>query len=137
MASVPISAELSAFVADRIARYSGEATEPYHLWEAPLVIKFAALPLIRHWFETIGLRADGEFVRWSTDDLQHGYAGVRSVEDRCDWLSALVEGTRRYPELTELLPVRGHGTVNCQCVGKPQFAPGKFICPECCGLGWR
>ena len=133
---VAVPPELSAWIAARIANYAAEATEPYHHWEAPAVAEFAALPLIRHWEETIGLRADGEVVRWSTVDHQEPYPGVRPVEARYDWLSALVEGARRWPELQALLPVRPAGAAVCRCSGHPGFGPGKVICPECCGLGW-
>jgi hypothetical protein len=132
---VAVPSDLAAFIAARIAAYESEATEPYHRWESPSVAEFAALPLIRHWFETYGIRADGEIVRWSTDGPEP-YSGTKPVEERYDWLSALVEGSRRYPELKALLPVRGPSAVDCQCVGLPMFAPGKGICPECCGLGW-
>ncbi|WP_145236469.1 hypothetical protein [Urbifossiella limnaea] len=127
--------ELSAWIAARIASYPAEATEPYHHWEAAAVGEFAALPLIRHWFETFGLRADGEVVRWSTDG-DAPYPGTQPVEGRCDWLSALVEGARRWPELAALLPARPPAAVACRCVGHPAFEPGKFLCPECCGLRW-
>jgi len=136
VARVSMSPELCTFVAAPIAAYAVEATEPYHLSEAPKVTEFAALPLIRHWFETIGLRADGEIVQWSTIDNPDPYPGVRPVENRYDWLSALVEGAR-FPELNQLLPVRGSDAVDCWCVGHAGFAPGKALCPDCCGLGWK
>jgi hypothetical protein len=87
---------MSAWIAARIDRYSAEATEPYQQREAPIVADFAALPLIRHWFETFGLRADGEVVRWHTDGPDP-YPGIRPVDDRVDWLCALVQGARWYP----------------------------------------
>jgi hypothetical protein len=135
LARVILSPELSAFIAERIAHYAAEATERYHNLKAPQVAEFGALPLIRHWFETIGLRPDGEIVKWNTDGPET-YEGTCPVEDRYDWLSALVAGARRYPELQELLPQRWPGAVDCRCVGIPLFAPGKVLCPECCGLGW-
>jgi hypothetical protein len=135
MVQVVMSPELSAWVADRIARYGAEATEPYHVDEASSVAEFAALPLIRHWFETFGLRADGEVVRWSTDHPQP-YRGTRPVDDRYDWLCALVEGARRWPELQVLLPPRPGGAVDCECVVHSRLGPVWFLCPICCGLGW-
>ena len=135
MVRVAVSPEMSAWIAARIDRYSAEATEPYQQREAPIVADFAALPLIRHWFETFGLRADGEVVRWHTDGPDP-YPGIRPVDDRVDWLSAVVEGARRYPELRSLLPPREPGSVDCQCIGIPQFSSGQVICPECCDLGW-
>ena len=130
-----ISPELSAFVADRIANYTAEATEPYHHWEAPDVAAYAALPLVRHWFETIALTPDGEIVKWSTDDPP-AFTGALPVTERYHWLTARVDGARRYPELAPMLPVRPSGARTCRCVGQPLFAPGKMFCPECCALGW-
>jgi hypothetical protein len=132
---VTLSRALSAFVAARIANYRAEAAQPYHESEAPEVTEFAALPLIRHWFETIGIRADGEIVRWSTIDNLEPYPGVKPVEDRYYWLSALVDGARRYPELRELLPSRGPEAVECECTRRPELS-GRIICPRCYGLGW-
>ena len=132
---VVVPPELSALISARIANYATEATEPFHRWEAPAVAAYTALPLIRHWYETYGLRADGEVVRWHTDG-DHPYPGVRPVVERYDWLSALVEGARRYPELGALLPARPPGARDSVCVGHAAFAPGKVLCPECCGLRW-
>ena len=133
---VAVAPSLSAFIAARIAGYASEPTEPFHRAESPSVTEHRALPLIRHWFETYGIRADGEIVRWSTTDCPEPYLGTKPIEDRYDWLSALVEGSRRYPELKVLLPERSPEAVDCACVGRPHFAPGKAICPECCGLDW-
>ena len=132
---VAVLPQVSAWIAARIANYTAEATEPYHRWEAEAVAEFAAPPLIRHWSETFGLRADGEVVRWHTD-LNEPYPGVRPVEERYDWLSALVEGARRWPELRALLPARPPGARGCVCAGHSLFAPGKVLCTECCGLRW-
>ncbi len=134
---VRMSAELSEFVAARIANYRAEATKPYHEWEAPDVAEFAALPLFRHWYETIGICAKGEIVSWSTIDNPDPYAGVKPVEDRYLWLSALVNRAESYRERRELLPILGPRAVECRCAGYPNlYGLGKFICPECCNLGW-
>jgi hypothetical protein len=56
-----------------------------------------------------------------------------------DWkrvLLVLVWGSQRYPELRELLPVRGPDAVDCRCRNILLFAEGKVLCPECGGLGW-
>jgi hypothetical protein len=99
----------------------------------PYVAQFAALPLYLGWFETIAIRADGEIVSWSTEGE---YPGVRPVEDRYLWLSALVDGSRRYEPLRSLLPRRPAGAVDCRHLGHPMFEVGKVFCPVCCGLGW-
>lgn len=135
MARVAMPPELSAWVADRIVAFDREAPENI-LWLVPSVAEYAALPLAVGWWDTTALRADGEIVSWSTDDEYSGYSGVRSVEDRYHWLSALVNGCRRYEQLKALLPVRPDSAVDCLHASHPIFAEGKVFCPECCGLGW-
>lgn len=80
------------------------------------------------------LRANGEVVVVGEDfdlpDLETIYVEPAKV------LGVLVWGTERYPELRQLLPVRGPGTVDCRCRTIPVFAEGKVICWECGGLGW-
>ena len=132
MARAAVTEELSAWIAARIAAFPSEAAEQLR-WQLPYVAEVVALPLYLGWWETIGIRADGEIVRWSTEGE---YSGVRAVEERHWWLSALVVGSRRYPELRSLLPVRPAGAVDCQHLAHPLFADGKVICPECYGLGW-
>jgi hypothetical protein len=129
---VAMSPELSAWIAARIAAFPSEAAEQLQ-WEESYVAEAAALPLYLGWTETIGLRADGEIVRWSTEGE---YPGVQPVEDRYLWLSALVVGCQRYPQLRVLLPSRPAGAVDCRHLSHPLFAEGKVLCPECCGLGW-
>jgi hypothetical protein len=132
MARVPISSQDSLYIAGRIAAFSAEAPETWQ-WLLPYVTEFAALPLYAGWLETIGLRADGEVVRWSTEG---DYAGALPVEDSSWVLIGLVEGTRRYPELRSLLPRRGAKDPDCPCQRHALFVSGKIICSECCGLGW-
>jgi len=129
---VAVSSELSTFIAARVAGYPAEAPERLQ-WASPFVAEFAALPLYLGWTETIGIRPDGDLVRWSTEG---DYAGVRPVEDRMWLLPALVDGARRYPELAILLPERPPGAVDCQCRNHPLLAPGQVLCGECGGVGW-
>jgi hypothetical protein len=132
---VTVTPELSAFISARIASYAAEASEPYHRKEAQEVAAVAALPLIRHWFETFGLRSNGEVVRWHTDG-DDPYSELRPVADRYDWLTALVEGARRYPELAVLLPCRTPDARDCECAALAMSADFKALCPKCCGLRW-
>ncbi len=129
---VEVTPELSAFIAARIAGFPAEAPERLR-WEAPFVAEFDALPLYVGWVETVGVRPDGEVVRWSTEG---DYAGVRAVEDRVWVLSALVDGSRRYPELAALIPERPPDAADCPCRGQPVFASGVVLCGECGGVGW-
>jgi hypothetical protein len=127
-----VSPEQSAWIAARVAAFPAEAPEQLR-WQAPYVAEFGALPLYLGWFETIGIRADGEIVSWSTEG---DYPGARPVEDRYEWLTALVDGARRYEALRALLPARPADAVDCRHLAHPLFSEGKVFCPECCGLGW-
>lgn len=132
MTWIPVTAEITARIASRIAAFPIEAPEKLR-WLSPYATRFAALPLYPGWTETIGIRPDGELVRWSTEG---DFAGTRPVEDRSWVLTALVAGSDRYPELRPLLPVRGADAVDCPCRAIPWCVSGKVGCAECGGLGW-
>jgi hypothetical protein len=132
MARFPWEVDVAAYIAARIAAYPTEC-DPHLAWLAPYVAEFAALPCYVGWFETIALRVDREFIRWSTEG---DYSGARPVDDRRVQLSSLVEGAQRYPGLRVLLPVRGPLDADCWCLQHPDVGSGKRICPTCCGLGW-
>jgi hypothetical protein len=128
---VEVSPELSAFIAARVAGFASEAPERRR-WASPFVADFGALPLYLGWTETIGIRPDGEIVRWSTEGE---YTGIQLVEDSRLVLSALVTGAEKYPKLRALLPDRPPGAVDCPCRNEPRFAPGKILCGSCGGVG--
>ena len=132
MTRVSVSAELIARISARIAEYPADAPEELR-WLAPYVTQYDALPLYPGWTETIGIRPDGELVRWSTEG---DFDGTRPVEDWSWALAALVAGADGYPELRPFLPVRGPGAVDCPCRAIPLCVSGKVICGECGGLGW-
>src|SRR5579875_317597 len=98
MPRLPMSADLSDWVAARAAAFPSKAPRPIR-WLAPYVAENGALPLHVGWFETIAIRPDGEIVRWSTEG---DYVGSLPVEDRYVWLSALVDGSRRHEALSVL-----------------------------------
>jgi len=132
VARITVSPEVSAFIAARIAGYPSEAPERLR-WESPFVAKFAALPLYLGWTETIGIRTNGEVVRWSTEVE---YPDARPVEEAMWVLSALVVGAERYPKLRTLLPARPPDAVDCPCRNHPLLASGKVLCGHCGGVGW-
>jgi hypothetical protein len=132
MTNVVANGETATFIASRIARFASEANEK-QLWLAPYVAEFNALPLFVGWTETIGIRAEGEIITWSTEQE---FLGVRAVEDQTWVLTALVAGSKQYPELQQLLPQRGTDAVDCGCRDVPPIASGEFICGTCGGLGW-
>ncbi len=127
-----VSPEFSAWLAERVTAFPNKAPEQLR-WLAEHVAAVVALPLYVGWFETVGLRPDGEVVSWS---LEGDYPGTKPVEDRYVWLSSLVDAAKRYPELRELLPARSPGARDCQHLAHPLYAEGKVFCPECCALGW-
>src|SRR4051812_31920656 len=100
MMRIPLPAELSRVVAERIAGFPAEAPEALR-WLVPHVLTYEALPLHLGWTETIALRADGEVIRWSTEGE---YLGPTPVGDGITALQALVDGVARYPELRAVLP---------------------------------
>lgn len=132
MTRVSVSTELATWIAARIANYPAEAPENLR-WHSPHVARHGALPLYAGWTETIGIRADGELVRWSTEGE---FDGTRAVEERSWVLTALVAGAGRYAELRPLLPVRGPDAVDCPCRAIPLCVSGQVGCGECGGLGW-
>jgi hypothetical protein len=72
MARVVVTDVDSRYIAERVAAFSEEAPETLR-WHSCYIEQFSALPLYVGWTETIGLRADGELVRWSTEG---DYAGL-------------------------------------------------------------
>jgi hypothetical protein len=132
MAHVQMPEGVAAFITDRVRQFAVEAPAQVR-WLAPFVAEFGALPVYLGWIETIGIRPDGEVIRWSTEGE---YPGARPVEDRTWLMTGLVEGSRRYAELLPLVPVRVPDADDCQCRGHPLFAAGRVICGTCGGLGW-
>jgi hypothetical protein len=56
-----VSPELSPWIKERVDAYSCESPEQLR-WLAVYAVEAGALPLYAGWFETIGLRPDGEIV---------------------------------------------------------------------------
>src|SRR5262245_53093459 len=79
-----------------------------------LAVRLGALPIGGSMWADYYLRPNGQVVIVG-EDLDH--PEVDSVYS--DWsrvLPVLVWGARRYPELKQLLPVRGLGAVDCRCL---------------------
>jgi hypothetical protein len=137
MVRLAVTPEQAAWIAARVAAFPTEAPPGQIWWDGQYVAQFGALPLGVGWWETIGIRADGEIVSWCTDDSGPAgdYPGVRPVKGP-EWLKALVVGARQYEELRDLLPPRPTDAVDCQHLDHPMFTEGKVLCPRCFGLGW-
>jgi hypothetical protein len=131
--SVMNSAELSAYITERVAAFAQEAHERLR-WLVPCVRQFAALPLYVGWVEVIAVRPDGALVRWSTEG---DYQGTRAVSDATVARAALVEGTKRYPPLRDLIPTRPAAARTCpDCGGAGALAALPNVSCACGGVGW-
>ncbi len=117
-------------VAGLIEKLTPEQLDPSRTHSARL----HALPIGGSMWADYYLRSNGEVVIVG-EDFRH--PEVDSVYS--DWkrvLPVLAWGSERYPELRELLPVRGEHAVDCRCRTIPFLAERKVMCPECSGLGW-
>jgi len=143
---VRMSPFLSALVTALVARYP-EVSDPRLFWLTPYVEKFAILPLLTDWTETIGLLPDGSIRNFCTDPESHaggGYAGLRKLDEGqrredagWNFLLAVVRGAHAYPDLQAIVPVRPGYMKTCPvCLGgglHPQEA-GRLC--QCNGIGW-
>jgi hypothetical protein len=78
-----------------------------------------------------GLRPDGTF--WMFD--QEFEVELEPLPANCE-TQALSWGSRRYPWLSELLPLRGPQHQDCtSCAGSGMLS-ATWMCPRCDGLGW-
>jgi len=133
MTLVPVTAETSDYISRCVRAFCDEAPDKLH-WQTQYVAEFSALPLYIGWTETIGIRADGEIVRWSTEGE---YIGVRPVEDPIWVRAGLVEGSKRYPGLQALIPARPPDARTCPVCSGAGYPPGwPHIGCSCGGVGW-
>lgn len=93
-----------------------------------------ALPVFGSMWADYYLRPTGEIVIVGEDFDHPDVDSIYSEWERV--LPVLVSASRRYPQLRELLPVRGPRDIDCPCRMVPIFAESKVICLECKGLGW-
>lgn len=112
--------------------------KPNEIWDKGTLLEAAregALPICWSLWALMCLRPNGEVVVIG-DDLDHPELAVV----HSDWkhlVSALVLGSKRYPQLRELIPIRGPDAVDCSaCDDIPRELKGTFRCLECSGLGW-
>ena len=103
-------------VSQLIARLRAEELDPVRTHAARL----KALPIGGSMWADYYLRPNGTVVVVGEDfdqpDVDSEYSDWKRV------LPVLVWGSKRYPELRELLPVRGPGAVDCPCQAIPLFA---------------
>jgi hypothetical protein len=131
---IQLDPSIAAYVAERIENYPNEAPHtPAGAAQCDFVRAYGALPLYVGWTESLGLRPDGELVRWSTDGE---YEGVKPIESPVDCALAFLFGAERYAPLRMLTPPRPTEATECAtCEGEGIIGAREFIC-ECGGLGW-
>jgi hypothetical protein len=121
--------------------------------------ELGALPLVDTWGARYAIDPAGRV--WCIFWAEEGTVPRRPevVTDARSWVWALCEGTRKYPELQQLLPTRPFGVPDCpDCNGVGIWSefqqlgahpPGKLsgslrrlaegdpvLCSRCGGLGW-
>ena len=97
------------------------------------------LPLWTDWVGCIALRPTGQLVFFAWDDPEK-VEPVRAADDHDRRMvhAARAEGSRRFPGISGLAPVRDAGARVCpSCGGSGKLAagPDNVVC-ECGGLGW-
>ena len=105
-----------------------------------IVAKFRVLPLMYDWSGAWAIRPGGEIVTFDYDppynlEIEHDLR-IRNI--------ALFEGSKKYPELEELVPIRSPDSIKCpHCKGTgivQEFAEHEFLSQHivcyCGGLGW-
>lgn len=130
-----LTQEQSTHIEHLIDSFQGEAPET-HQWLSPFVLRYKALPMYLGWFETTGLLANGQVVKWSTEQE---YEGVKPVDDLILFRASLMEAVNRYAGCEFLIPERPENAIDCDiCEGTgtiqhPEMS--KVIC-QCGGVGW-
>ncbi|OJW21878.1 MAG: hypothetical protein BGO49_24080 [Planctomycetales bacterium 71-10] len=135
MEPVPITAELSQYVRDRIAAFAEEAPARVVTHAAEAVARYGALPVLFDWTATIALTPEGRFVMWSDEGE---FEGLRPVEERAWIRAALGDAAKRYPPLAALIPPRpadAPACPHCDGSGRIPGLPENVVC-LCAGLGW-
>jgi len=126
---VTLQPDMAAMVRALIERVlNGESGEAF----ANVARKHTALPLAEGWFAWALLTEQGDVLEAAED-------GAVSAATEPLRTMFLVAGSERYPELSELLPVRSPTCTDCaRCegTGRMKFGNGKIRCHECRSLGW-
>lgn len=137
MAQIDVSPTERAFIEERIRRFDVEAPEERR-WLSTYVSEHRALPLYLGLTETIGIRANGALISWSTEGE---WTGTRELDEDTWVNTALVRGAEQYRELRGLIPERPATAATCSdCggTGRPRGVPSDLrnISCACGGVGW-
>lgn len=105
-------------------------------WVRTNADRLNALPVGRGLWIFSFPRPNGEVVHVNSEPEYFEPKEDVTYRDRGHVIGALVEASRRYPELVNLLPTREPDAANCPCLAVPIMASGEVICTLCGGLGW-
>jgi hypothetical protein len=131
-----IRPELSQQIVARIKAYVDTTIEPFN--HQRIVDALGVLPLCCDWAGCHAIRPDGEIIVFLTDHPDEW----RIEDDPRLRNTAIYQGSLKYPELKELIPIRppdAQVCSNCQGTGTDpmalQLKSDHIIC-FCGGLGW-
>ena len=130
------SVELSKRINALIDSYCSQTSpEPVDLKR--LASQYRVLPVLIDWSGFFGLQQDGEILVVPTEE---GEEAKIEIDGRVRRI-AVYRGTKKYPELKELVPARPFDASDCYyCEGHGElnltgFEPDTIVC-YCGGLGW-
>ncbi|WP_224371702.1 hypothetical protein [Hyalangium versicolor] len=101
-----------------------------------IAIHYGALPLYADIGGCIALKPTGEWLFFHSNQRWNPPEEVEPLDANAWRAQALRVGSKKYPELAEMLPRRPDGARDCEpCSGRGHF--GSRDCAWCGGLGWR
>lgn len=129
-----VTPSLSAEIQRLIAGLVDDEGEPEYI--RIIATRTNALPLYRGWTEVVLLAPDGRVVVYDHELLD---APIERALDHAYLMAALVEGSRAFPLLASLVPVRPADALECDACGGsgklPEPISSRVIC-KCGGIGW-
>lgn len=128
-----IRRRIDEIIADSKSRFADPLGADFH----KIVATQNALPIFSDISGHIAIRPDGSFVFWRGDDTD-----FEDLSEPVFQTIALISGSKKYPELQELIPKRTDNAkpcLDCKETGKALVSghhSDVFICWKCLGLGW-
>jgi hypothetical protein len=133
--NLSLSVTQSTTIQSLIDDYPGSLPESFH-HHARYAKHYNALPLSIHWMEITAIDAKGDVFMWS-DEGQ--FDGLRPIQETKILHQSLVDGAKRHPELSFLIPARPMHAADCDCCGGTGVFPvpryEAVVC-KCGGVGW-
>ncbi len=140
-----ISPELSAKIETILQKYITKSEPDWADSQKTIDLRKIAselnvLPLYLDWSGAFGIRSNGEFFSFSYDQPYQ----IRTDYNQREINGILFKGSKKFPELQELMPIRTPESIECSdCKGTGThpmntaigFTEEKIVC-YCFGLGW-